>query len=283
MTLFQINLRRGHKFLLSAMLFGYCMARIVAMVLRINAILYSTNISVVIAANVFALAGVLLLYVVTVIFAQRLLRASHPGIGWTKTVSWGFKLLYILLAGMFAMAITGTVRSFYSLDPNVLQVDHDLQRTALAYITFLAALPLPIVGFIYLVPRKVAIDDFGKIGSFTTKVGIVLFASVLLTLNAAYRAVTNFEPVRPASDPAWFDSKAAWWCFNFVIEVIVVYFYLIVRVDQRFWIPNGCHAYGDYSKGSLSHTTDRPDSSVAGDNRLDLQGPEEGEAAKFQC
>jgi hypothetical protein len=252
MSILQINGRRGHKFVISGLMFGYCMARITAMVMRIASIIYSTNVRVAIAANIFAVAGVLILYIVNLIFAQRLIRAAHPGLGWNKVFSWAFILLYIIVICMLVMVITGTVQSFYTLDTNIRQIDHDLQRTALAYITFIAFLPLPIVALIYLFPRKVAIDNFGK-GKFTTKVGIVVFASVLLCLNASYRAVTNFEPTRPASDPAWFDTKAAWWCFDFVLEIIVIYFYLIVRVDQRFWVPNGSKAYGDYSKREIFH------------------------------
>lgn len=34
MTIFQINRRRGHKFIMSALTFGFCMARIVTMIMR---------------------------------------------------------------------------------------------------------------------------------------------------------------------------------------------------------------------------------------------------------
>jgi hypothetical protein len=34
MTVFQINRRRGHKFIMSVLTFGFCMARIVTMIMR---------------------------------------------------------------------------------------------------------------------------------------------------------------------------------------------------------------------------------------------------------
>ena len=70
MTIFQINKRRSHKFILSGLLFGFCMARITANVLRIAWASNLGNASLAIAAGVFVNAGVLLLFVVNIIFAQ---------------------------------------------------------------------------------------------------------------------------------------------------------------------------------------------------------------------
>ena len=53
---------------------------------------------------------------------------------------------------------------------------------------------------------------------------------------------------RPREDPAWYQSKACFYVFNFVVEIIVIFLYVAVRVDQRFWVPNNSHAAGDYSR-----------------------------------
>ena len=60
MTIFQLNKRRGHKFLMSGMLFGFCMARIVTQIMRIVWACYPTDVSVAIAATIFVAAGVLI-------------------------------------------------------------------------------------------------------------------------------------------------------------------------------------------------------------------------------
>jgi hypothetical protein len=56
-------------------------------------------------------------------------------------------------------------------------------------------------------------------------------------------------PPRPAADPAWYDSKACFYVFNFGVEIIVVALYIVLRVDKRFHVPDGSKAPGDYSRG----------------------------------
>jgi hypothetical protein len=89
------------------------------------------------------------------------------------------------------------------------------------------------------------IEKFGH-GRFRTKIFILLFSSVLLTLGAAFRAGVNYVP-RPSNDPAWYDSKACFYLFNFTIEITIVALYAIVRIDKRFHIPDGSHGPGDYA------------------------------------
>ena len=58
MTILQVNLRRGHKFVISGLLFGFCMSRLVTMILRIVWATRPTNLRLGIASNVFVYAGV---------------------------------------------------------------------------------------------------------------------------------------------------------------------------------------------------------------------------------
>jgi hypothetical protein len=52
MTILQVNLRRGRKFVISGMLFGFCMARILACTMRLVWASYPHNVSVAIASQV---------------------------------------------------------------------------------------------------------------------------------------------------------------------------------------------------------------------------------------
>ena len=54
-------------------------------------------------------------------------------------------------------------------------------------------------------------------------------------------------PPRNRNNPAWYHAKWCFYFFNFVIEAIVVYLYIAVRVDRRFFVPNGSKRAGDYS------------------------------------
>ncbi|CAM1511363.1 Fc.00g088760.m01.CDS01 [Cosmosporella sp. VM-42] len=245
MTVFQLNRRRSHKFVLSGLVFGFCMARITANVLRIVWATRPTNARVAIAASVFTNAGVVLLFVVNLIFTQRILRAYHPRIGWSKPGSLIFKFLFVSVVANLIMVITAVVYSFYTLDVGKRQKIRDVQLTGTVYFAVLAGLPLIVIAVCLLLPRKAPMDKFGQ-GRMRTKIYLLLFTSTLLALGAGFRAGVAFQK-RPANDPAWFHHKACYFCFNYVIELIVVFSYLTSRFDRRFHIPNGSSKAGDYS------------------------------------
>lgn len=246
MTIFQINKRRGHKFIMSALTFGFCMARIMTMVLRIVWACFPHDVQIGIAATIFVSAGVLLLFVINLIFAQRVLRAAHPHFGWHKAVSRIFLAMYLIVGLMLAMVITATIQSFYTLDVTIRSIDRKLQQAASTYLMFIAFLPIPMVILGLIVPRKTRVEKFGS-GRWRTKVAILLTSATLLCLGAAFRCGTNFKNPRPRDDPAWYQAKWCFYFFNFTIEITVVYLFLALRVDRRFHVPNGSKGPGDYT------------------------------------
>ncbi|SCO85130.1 uncharacterized protein FRV6_09257 [Fusarium oxysporum] len=254
MTIFQLNKKRSHKFVLSGLLFGFCMARITANVLRIAWASNPHDTSLAIAAQVFANAGVVLLFVVNLIFAQRILRAYHPQIGWSRPASLVFKLLYFCILASLVMLITAVVYNIYTLNPHTKQQLRDVQLTGSTFLAILAFLPLPIVGACFIIPRRAPMDKFGQ-GRMRTKIQLLIFTTILLSLGAAFRTGVSFK-LRPANDPAWYHSKACYYCFSYVIEIIVVFSYTLSRFDRRFHIPDGSHAPGDYS-GRNTKTQER--------------------------
>lgn len=260
MTIFQLNKRRGHKFVLSALCFGFSMARIVANTLRIVWAVHPTNARIAIAASIFANAGVVLLFVINLILSQRLLRAYHPHIGWSLPGKIVFRFLFSSVGASLIMVIVAVVYSFYTLNPNSLAKIRDIQLFAVTFLAVLAFLPIPIVAFCLLWPRRGVTDAFGS-GSMRTKIIALIFTAALLTLGAGFRAGVAFQK-RPATDPAWFHHKACFYTFNYVIELIVVFTYAFIRFDLRFHVPNGSNAPGHYSRGvaaekiaSLGHHT----------------------------
>lgn len=116
MVIFQINRKRGHKFIFSVLLFGFCMARITTLSLRIAWAVHPLDVNLAIAAGIFVQAGVLLLFIVNLIFAQRIVRSYHPRLGWSKGLGLVFKFLYLCVAAMLIMVITATVYTFFTLD-----------------------------------------------------------------------------------------------------------------------------------------------------------------------
>lgn len=262
MTILQLNRRKGHKFLISGLLFGFCMARIAAQVMRIVWACYPEDVSVAIAAMIFVSLGVLILFLTNLIFAQRIIRAAHPHFGWHRAIHYSFMVLYILILLMLIMVIIATVQSFYTLNIHTKTIDADLQRTASTYLMLISFLPIPIVILGLILPRQTRVEKFGS-GRWRTKIRILLASSVLLCLGASFRTGTAFRNPRPKDDPAWYHAKWCFYFFNFTLEIIVVYLYLILRIDQRFHIPDKSHGPGDYNKDRkdrLQEVDERPTS-----------------------
>lgn len=220
---------------------------------RIVWAVYPHDVPVAIAAQIFVSAGVIILFIINLIFAQRILRAAHPNFGWHKTLSAVFKAIHALILVMLVMVITATVQSYYTLNLDIKRLDRDLQMTAGTYLMFVSFLPIPLVVFGLIVPRKTRLEKFGS-GRWRSKIAILLVSSVLLCLGACFRAGTSYRNPRPRNSPAWYQSKWCFYFFNFTIETVVIFLYLILRVDRRFHVPNGSKGAGDYSGGATSES-----------------------------
>lgn len=187
-------------------------------------------------------AGVLLIFIINLIFVQRIMRASHPDWAWSKWFSLLFKVYYGSIVVLLIALITTTVQSFYTLNPHTRSIDRTVQLVGTTYFAAAAFLPLPLLAINFALPRPAPMEKFGH-GRLRTKVAALVFSSVILTFGAAFRAGIAYVP-RPQAHPAWYHSKAVFYCINFVIEIIIVFLYAVVRVDKRFHVPNG--ARGTY-------------------------------------
>ncbi|KAK0112786.1 hypothetical protein ONS95_014519 [Cadophora gregata] len=260
MTILITNLKRGHKFIISGLLFGFCMARITTCTMRLVFASYPRNVSIAIAAQIFVAAGVLLLFIINLIFTQRVVRATHPHWAWSKPFSVIFKVYYVSIVLMLIALIFCTVQGFYTLDTNIRRIDRDVQLVGSTYFAVAAFLPIPLLALNFLIPRKYKpsaprVEKFGS-GRFRTKIWILVVTSALLTFGAAFRAGIAYVP-RPKTDPAWYHDKACFYIVNFTVEIIVIAIFAAVRVDRRFHVPDGSRRPGDYLR--------RNDGSVDGD------------------
>lgn len=245
-------------------MFGFCMARITSCVMRIVWACRPHNVRIGIAAQIFVAAGVVLLFVINLLFAQRIVRAAHPNFGWHKAFSTAFKVLYVLVVLFLIMLISAVVDSFYTLNKHTRMIDRRLQLTGATYYVIVSFLPIPMVIIGLLIPRKVRLEKFGS-GSWRLKVTILLVSAFLLCLGATFRLGTSFMPPRPRNDPPAYFSKACFYIFDFTVEIIVIYLYIIMRVDRRFHVPNGSHGPGDYLR--QAHTTKEQSAPNSGTER----------------
>lgn len=245
MAVFTRNRRRSYKFVFSGLLFLFCMARVAALALRCAWAVHPRSVRLGIASQVFTAAGVLILFVTNLVFAQRVVRACHPFFGWGRGVTGVFWGLFGSAVVVLVAVVTVTVQGFFVRDEGVKGVDRGVQLGCATYLAVYAFLPVPLVMLAAVVPRKTRIDKFGE-GHFRTKFALLTVTASLLAAGAVFRAVVAYA-ARPVDRPAWFHGKACYYCFNFVVELLVVYIYALSRFDKRFHIPDGSSAPGHYS------------------------------------
>ncbi|KAL8812146.1 MAG: hypothetical protein Q9200_001263 [Gallowayella weberi] len=251
MTIFQLNMKRGHKFIMSGMMFGFCMARITTCVMRIVWATRPRHIPIAIAAQIFVAAGVVLLFVINLIFAQRIIRAAHPNSGWHPFFTHFFTAIYVLIVVSLIMLITANVQSFYTLNSNTKRIDRDIVLYGGTFYAIVSFLPFPLVIGGLVIPRKTRVEKFGS-GRFRSKIAVLLTATFLLCLGACFRVGTNYKTPKPVSDPPAYYSKACFYIFDLTVEVLVIFLYVLVRVDRRFYVPDGSKGPGDYSGKNIS-------------------------------
>ncbi|KIW22221.1 uncharacterized protein PV07_12131 [Cladophialophora immunda] len=247
MTIFQLNRRKNHKFIPSALLFGFCMARIVTLCLRIAWATSPHDVQLAIAAQIFVNAGILIVYIINLILAQRILRASQPRIGWNPILRAAYKFLYIGIFGALVMVITSVVLSVYTLNPHTRSTCRDIQLAAITYLLVFTCLPVVHTALAVLLPRSQDAENFGE-GGMKSKLIIVTSSGCLCMLIAGFKAGITWEPPRPVTNPPWYDSKACFYVFNFTLEIILLCILTFTRIDKRFFIPNGSTKAGDYSR-----------------------------------
>ena len=237
--LFQNNrMNKGHFFLPSALLGGFSMARVVTCCLRIAWATNQHNVSLAIAAMIFVNAGILIVYIINIIFAQRILRAKQPKLGWDRRVKVFFIAVYFLIGTALVLVIVLTVMSFFTLDPTILSEAKWIQRGAILHLLIVTVLPLILLGLAYGLPRSEHTESFGE-GSLNAKAIILVIGSCLCVIIAGFKVGVNWSAPRPITDPAWYDSKAAFYVFNFTLEIVILTLYTASRVDRRFHVPNG--------------------------------------------
>src|SRR5215469_10985998 len=121
-------------------LVGFCMARIVTCIMRIASVSKPSNINLAIAALVFTNAGIIILYIVNLIFAQRLIRAQHPSFGWNRPFSLFFHCHYALTILTIAMVIVAAVQMLFTLSTHTHRIDRDIELYGLTVFTVMAFL-----------------------------------------------------------------------------------------------------------------------------------------------
>ena len=246
---FQANRKRHHKFYMTWVMFGFCMARVATHVLRIAWTTQVDNPHLAIAALIFTNIGVLIIYMVILLMAMRVFRATHPKWGWNKGLRTTTQVAYYLLGGALVLVIAFSIVSFYTLNATIKSVALWIQRVAILYMMIFNVVSMTLLLLSALLPRASNWENFGA-GTMESKLIILGTGVFFIVFIAGFRLGVIWAPARPASRPPWYDSKPAFYVIYFGFEVIIVYLLLLTRFDRRFWVPNGSNGPGDYSRVS---------------------------------
>ncbi|KAI7213850.1 hypothetical protein KC333_g6344 [Hortaea werneckii] len=253
-SIFFRNRKRGQFFPMSMAMFGFCMSRIATCSVRIAWAAHPSNANLAMAATIFAAVGILIVFVIVLILAQRILRATHPKLGWSRTVSGSLKATYFGLFVAIVLLIAFTILNFFTLKSNLRNIAMWVQRAGVLYMLLFNLIGPVLVLLSLTLPQPMDIatpDNFGIRSTMASKY-IILSVTMFFTLFiAGFRMGTAWADSRPASDPAWWERKPAYYVIQYGFEVVIVYWLILARFDQKFWIPNKSHGPGDYSRKTV--------------------------------
>jgi hypothetical protein len=226
------------------------MERVLTSILRIASVSQPQNVRLALAAQIFVAAGVLILFIINIIFAMRLVRATHRSFGWHPAFGIAFKVLFVVIGATLIMVITATVQGSYTLSAQTRATDRSLQLYGSTLLAIVATLPLLMTALTLLIPYS-PLDEFGT-GRLRTKVITLLISTTFLLIGAWYRCgITWQTPVLRSHPLPGYLGKGPFYILNFLFEFQTVIMYAILRVDQRWHIPNGASGPGSYSHPNL--------------------------------
>ncbi|EGX92293.1 hypothetical protein CCM_03664 [Cordyceps militaris CM01] len=257
-SIFRANSKRGHKFLISDLMFDFCMVRVMTCIFRI-VWAFSSPRGVVLAATIFQNGGTAVIFAVNLFLAQRLVRSMHPAFGWRPAFSCLSLFLIFSVPAVIVMNIIATAVSFFSVGkPVQLQAVEGVLKFGASWNMMLVAMPLLWV-FLASATAHSSSDGFG-VGHLSRKGSLLVFSAITLAVGSVVKLVAISNPASVAAMSPLF-TKSAFYTTGFMLEILTVAAYAHFRIDLTFHIPNGASGPGDYSLPP----SDKPRSWTAGE------------------
>ncbi|PPJ53035.1 hypothetical protein CBER1_11498 [Cercospora berteroae] len=253
------NKKQERLFAFNAATTIFCFTRVFATSLRVGWAYDPTNVSLAASSHAFVFLGTIILIICNLWWSQRILRAQHPHFGWTVVPTFAIPIIVGLSIFTISLLITSTCLDFYTDAEGAQDAALGIRQYGAVLFAMFAFLPLPILLASALAKthpdlRDSAEDNFGR-HSIIRKILVCLTTAALLFTGTLFRAVTSFAPQTGVEMPApWYFSKACFYIFNFTLEILVVIFWMIIRVDKLFIIPNGAWGPQSYGEGFISYS-----------------------------
>ncbi|KAF4913000.1 hypothetical protein CGCVW01_v010968 [Colletotrichum viniferum] len=243
--IYRANAKRGHKFLLSDLMFDFCMVRNVTCIMRIIWAFEKARV-VILIALIVQFGGAVVVMVVNIFFAQRIIRSIHPNFGWhpffrVATLFFIFSIPAVIFNNSTALGV-----SFYHIeDQDRVDTALNVLKAGVSWIMLLAILPVVAVLFAAVIPGPKP-ERFG-VGDTHQKIAVLMIGAILLIAGHAVRLTSVLNPEPPDSTSKLL-SKEVFYTTGFMLEILVVVFYAVIRIDLLFHVPNGSSQPGDYSR-----------------------------------
>lgn len=219
------------QFILSALTFGFCMSRIVTWSMRSVWAFHQSNKGVIIAANIFLGAGIILLFAVNMQLSFRLYKALHPSAHGNKIKSL-MLATQLSLVVLLVLTVVPGVQSFLTTNPNTFAIDSTFRKFSIIYLTVYSGLPVFFTLFVVLtVPR----EQKSITRHVYRKAIVIIIASALLALEMGVRTAQTFN--KPGQHP-WFMSKEAFYLLIPLPELIVLALYALMDLPHLFGDSN---------------------------------------------
>lgn len=146
---------------------------------------------------------------------------------------------------IIVVQIVSIIALFLSVgDETRLNAFEGVLKLGSSYNLFVVTFPFIVISIACTIPGPKP-EKFGT-GSLRVKTSLVMLASVLLTTGAILRSYAFFNPRLPVNDDVLYG-KPIFYTTQFMLEIIVVALYALLRFDLLFHIPNGSSSPGDYS------------------------------------
>ncbi|KAF2258317.1 hypothetical protein CC78DRAFT_526520 [Lojkania enalia] len=208
--IFQRNRIRGHKSLMSWAMFGFAMAQLGTMILRIARATRPDSGSVAPAASLSAFLGAPVIYVVVLILAMRVFRGVSLRLGWNAwlgrgiRITHGLLLIVTLVVVPFGM-VTGFTRS--GPDQNYPTSAPGPQKPA-SHSSTCSHQSSPSFPYSSHPQQTAPPENFGT-GSIQSKLIILGIILLFTKFISGFRVGVIWAPYRPLSQLTWCNSRAA--------------------------------------------------------------------------
>lgn len=211
------RIRGSRNSRIAVILFLACGERIIAYMMRIVWMFRISNIGIGVASQILLQAGVILLYVGTLLSAVSLLTVHFGKLPWLTTMLVSLSTMTITL---FIANLVSTIVSVYTPQEHVWKTCRKVQRIAATYLVFLTFVSVSILVVIFYIRWKCRKDARTQSKQMSTCLSIT-FASIVCLFMAGFRAALIWKDPSPLFSTTWYLSLTCLYCFEMGPELFV--------------------------------------------------------------